>query len=128
MSDLAFHGSAQGAGVSNDRRAPLVRSMLALPALNPLFRLIASAKAMDRLAAALFALVVILVAAYATLRPDYNWDMVAYVGTALEDRYDDPVELHRQTWARIDAGASERQLYHLKFSNPYNVHQWKNPW
>ncbi|MFN3549412.1 MAG: hypothetical protein ACK4U0_18150 [Mesorhizobium sp.] len=82
---------------------------------------------LDRLAVLFMALVIAGVAAYSWLRPAYNWDMVAYVATALENRIDDPVQLHDRTWAEIEPGAREAQLYHLKFSNPYNLHQWKNP-
>lgn len=82
---------------------------------------------LDRLSAAFFALVCLAIAAYALVRPDYNWDMVAYIATALEDRHADPADLHAETWKRITEGASEDQLYHLQYSNPYNRHQWENP-
>lgn len=82
---------------------------------------------LDRLAVVFFGAVCLLIAAYALVRPDYNWDMVAYVATALEDRHPDPVELHAETWERISEGASQSQLYHLQYSNPYNRHQWENP-
>jgi hypothetical protein len=126
MSDLAAARKSTEPG-QYAASQPLIGRILNLPILKPVFALIASSKALDRLAACLFAMGIVLVAAYAVVRPDYNWDMVAYVGTALEDKYQDPVELHRETWSRIDAGASERQQYHLKYSNPYNVHQWENP-
>ena len=82
---------------------------------------------LDRLALAFFAGLILLTTAYAIVRPDYNWDMVAYLATALEDRYDDPVELHTETWKLISSGASEGQLYNLQYGNPYNRHQWENP-
>lgn len=82
---------------------------------------------LDRAAVLLMLVGVLAVAAYAWARPDYNWDMVAYVASALEDRHADPAELHARTWALIDAGASEAQQQHLKFSHPYNVNQWENP-
>lgn len=82
---------------------------------------------LDRLAVVFFAALCLLVAAYALVRPDYNWDMVAYVASALEDRHADPVELHAETWKRISEGASRSQLYHLQYGTPYNKHQWENP-
>ncbi len=82
---------------------------------------------LDRVAAILLLLVIVGTAAYALVRPDYNWDMVAYIATALEDRIEDPETLHAQTWAAIEPGAREVQLYHLQASNPYNLHQWENP-
>lgn len=82
---------------------------------------------LDRMAALFMALTVAAIAAYGTLKPDYNWDMVAYIATALENRIADPVALHAETWAEIDAGASEDEQFKLKQSNPYNLHQWENP-
>ena len=82
---------------------------------------------LDRIAALFMLLSIAAIAAYATFKPDYNWDMVAYIATALEDRVQDPVELHRETWAQIDAGSSREQQFKLKQSNPYNLHQWENP-
>ncbi|HWK64467.1 MAG TPA: hypothetical protein VNS34_05980 [Rhizobiaceae bacterium] len=86
-----------------------------------------SKRLLDRLAMAFFALVCLAISAYALVRPDYNWDMVAYVATALEDRHSDPAELHAETWMRIAEDASEAQLYHLQYGNPYNRNQWENP-
>jgi hypothetical protein len=82
---------------------------------------------LDRIAALFMALTVAAIAAYGTLKPDYNWDMVAYIATALENRIADPVALHAETWAEIDAGASEDEQFKLKQSNPYNLHQWETP-
>lgn len=82
---------------------------------------------LERFGAVFFLGVFLALAAYSWVRPDYNWDMVAYVATALEDRYQDPVELHAQTWHEIAAGAREAQLYELQYGNPYNRHQWENP-
>lgn len=82
---------------------------------------------LDRVAALFMALSVLAVAAYGLLKPDYNWDMVAYVATALEDRIDEPEALHRETWSLIEQGVSDTQEYHLKYSNPYNLNQWESP-
>ena len=48
-------------------------------------------------------LMILVSAAYALVKPDYNWDMVAYVGSALENRYPDAAGLHAETWRQIDA-------------------------
>ncbi|KFB09779.1 hypothetical protein [Nitratireductor basaltis] len=82
---------------------------------------------LDKAAALFMTLCILAVAAYGLLKPDYNWDMVAYVATALEDRIEEPQALHRETWSLIEQGVSENQEYHLKFSNPYNLNQWENP-
>ncbi len=81
----------------------------------------------ERLAGGLFMAMIVLIAVYSWVRPDYNWDMLAYVGSALENRYEDPVDLHREAWGEIISGAREGQLYNLQYGNPYNVHQWENP-
>ena len=100
---------------------------LATPVAGAVLRNVATKRVFDRIATIFMVLVILGTATYAWVRPDYNWDMVAYVASALENRHADPVELHRETWARIEPGARESQLYHLKFSNPYNLHQWENP-
>ena len=82
---------------------------------------------LDQLSAVFVVAVVVLISAYTWVRPDYNWDMVAYIATALESQTSDPVELHAETWKEIKKGASEANLYHLQYSNPYNRHQWENP-
>ena len=82
---------------------------------------------LDRATAALMVLTILAIAAYGTLKPDYNWDMVAYVASALENGIDDPQALHDETWRLIDQGASEADQFKLKQSNPYNLHQWENP-
>lgn len=86
-----------------------------------------SRRVLDRLAIALVVATTLMVATYTWLRPDYNWDMVAYIATALEDRVSDPVELHKRTWDEIRKGALASDLYHLQYGNPYNRHQWENP-
>ena len=83
---------------------------------------------LERLGAACLAAFILLVAAYSWVRPDYNWDLVAYVATALEDRVSDPVALHAETWREIEAAQPRpAQLYHLQRGNDYNLHQWQNP-
>ena len=52
--------------------------------------------------------VCVVIALYALVKPDYNWDMVAYVATALEDRYQDPAELHAATWSEIEKARGRR--------------------
>ncbi|MCT8997013.1 hypothetical protein [Chelativorans intermedius] len=100
---------------------------LATAAAEGVIRRLTRRAALDRLGGLFLLLGVLAVAAYGWLRPDYNWDMVAYVATALENRAEDAETLHAQAWAVIEEGADEAQEYHLKFSNPYNLNQWENP-
>ncbi len=82
---------------------------------------------LDRLAAVFFLAIFLFVAAYTWVRPDYNWDMVAYIASALENRTETPEQLHAETWKAASEGAREAQLYNLQYGNPYNRHQWENP-
>ena len=101
--------------------------MLTTPVASSLSRQLLVRPVLDRIAAFFLLLVIAGTAAYALVRPDYNWDMVAYIATALENRIEDPQTLHAETWAAIEPGAREAQLYHLQAGNPYNLHQWENP-
>ncbi len=106
--------------------SPIAR-VLGLRAVSDAVTRLTARKMIERFSALFMVLVIVGTAGYALVRPDYNWDMVAYIATALENRVEDPGELHRQTWAEIEPGAREAQLYHLQRGNPYNLHQWENP-
>lgn len=108
-------------------RSSLIGWALTTPVVGALLGRIATKTVFDRLAAVFMVAVILGTALYAWVRPDYNWDMVAYVASALENRHTEAADLHRETWAVIEPGARESQLYHLKFSNPYNLNQWENP-
>ncbi|MEX0346791.1 MAG: hypothetical protein AB3N20_17840 [Rhizobiaceae bacterium] len=110
-----------------DGQPNIARWLLANPIVKAILGSVLAAPVLNKLAALMMVLVVAGTAGYAVVRPDYNWDMVAYVATALENRIGDADQLHAQTWAEITPGATEAQLYHLQQSNPYNLHQWENP-
>jgi hypothetical protein len=83
---------------------------------------------LDRLAAIAFIGMFLLIAAYTVVRPDYNWDMVAYVATALEPEAPDAATLHAETWREVEAAKPPAgRLYEIQQGNPYNLHQWQNP-
>ena len=83
---------------------------------------------LDRAAGIAFIGMFLLIAAYMVIRPDYNWDMVAYVATALEDEMPDAGALHAETWRQIEAAnPPAARLYEIQQGNPYNLHQWQNP-
>jgi len=90
-------------------------------------RAVSNRKLLDRVAAGLFIVIFLFVAAYTWVRPDYNWDMVAYVASALENRTESPEQLHAETWKAISEDAREAQLYRLQHGNPFNQHQWEHP-
>ncbi|MEM7300867.1 MAG: hypothetical protein AAF468_07250 [Pseudomonadota bacterium] len=86
-----------------------------------------SKAAFDRAGLALMGLVVTFVVTVGIAKPEYNWDMSAYIASAMNDGTRSAAELHRSTWSQIEARASETQMYRLKAQNPYNVHQYENP-
>lgn len=59
------------------------------------------------LGAAIFALYIIATAAIALVRPDANWDMLAYLAVAEEGSITDPVALHTYAYDTVKAGVSE---------------------
>lgn len=71
--------------------------------------------------------VVVLLATVTWLRPGYNWDMVAYVAVAMENKIDDANTLHAETWREIEKGATEGDLDKLRYASEYQQHQWENP-
>ena len=86
-----------------------------------------SAVLFERLGVFAMVAIVLMLAIAAWLRPSYIWDMVAYIAAALEDRIDDPVELHAATWKEIEKGATESDLALLRYDQGYKQHQWENP-
>lgn len=72
-------------------------------------------------------LMILLSAAYALVKPDYNWDMIAYTGAALENRYPDAAGLHAETWRQIDAVVPVDAQPVLKTSDAYRQAQWESP-
>ncbi|MEZ5812879.1 MAG: hypothetical protein R3D45_15830 [Rhizobiaceae bacterium] len=115
-----------GSRTTNERQTPVGRLLSSGP-VGTLTRWFATRAVLERVTATLTVMTVVCIAAYGVVRPDYNWDMLAYVATALENRYEDPQALHEHAWAEITPGARESQLYKLKAGNPYNLHQWENP-
>jgi hypothetical protein len=72
-------------------------------------------------------LMILVSAAYALVKPDYNWDMVAYTGAALENRFPDAAGLHAETWRQIDAVVPADQQAVLKTADSYRQAQWQSP-
>ncbi|MGL4489650.1 MAG: hypothetical protein ACRCU5_09410 [Rhizobiaceae bacterium] len=127
MAELSNPGVRKPVAGEGGAKPTLLQRITGAPVFAPVISLLQSARMIEGFAVALFVAVSLFIAAFAVLRPDYNWDMVAYVGTALESRHADPQALHGETWKLIDAGADAEQQFQLKQSHPYNVHQWENP-
>jgi hypothetical protein len=89
-------------------RAPIrpnIVERLTLPLFDGLANIYARHAAL--LGAAIFALYIIATAAIALVRPDANWDMLAYLAVAEEGSITDPVALHPYAYDTVKAGVSE---------------------
>lgn len=58
------------------------------------------------LGAAILALYIVATAAIALVRPDANWDMLAYLAVAEEGSFSDPQQLHAYAYDTVKAGVS----------------------
>jgi len=58
------------------------------------------------LGAVIFALYILATAAIAIVRPDANWDMLAYLAVAEEGSFSDPAQLHAYAYDTVKAGVS----------------------
>ena len=83
--------------------------------------------ALDRVALALFAVFIVAIAAIGLKKPEYNWDMAAYVAAAIKHEHADADALHKSTWSMIEERAPAAQTYKLQAGNPYNLHLYQNP-
>ncbi|MEO0542509.1 MAG: hypothetical protein AAFY99_01715 [Pseudomonadota bacterium] len=106
---------------------------MSAPAANGLLRLGRRAAAslsslwVDRLCVALGVALVLAITVFGVLRPAYNWDMLAYVAAALDDRHETAETLHHDAWAVMEEGANPVQWQDLTAANPYNVANFENP-
>ncbi|MEE9313689.1 MAG: hypothetical protein V3V02_03490 [Rhizobiaceae bacterium] len=82
---------------------------------------------LDRAGFILFALFVVALCLINIFKPEYNWDMAAYLASSLQDTSITTRELHSQVWGMMKDHAPENQFYKLTAGNPYNVHNYQNP-
>lgn len=81
----------------------------------------------DAVCLTLATLMIVFITAFSAMKPAYNWDMVAYVAAALEPQYSNADDLHRETWAVIEDGASDGQMRQLTAGNAYNIANYEHP-
>lgn len=74
-----------------------------------------------------FSLIVLGTLALAYFNPVYNWDILAYVGIAAEDKLESPEEIHKLAYGEVKEAASELQFYKVTASIPYRVNQYEQP-
>lgn len=75
----------------------------------------------------LLSLYIVTVSAVAGVYPRANWDMVAYVASALDDGSRTATELHRAAWDAVRDRVSEGELAVLTSDRPYRVRQYADP-
>ncbi|MEE9374739.1 MAG: hypothetical protein V3V04_00220 [Rhizobiaceae bacterium] len=76
---------------------------------------------------AVFALFVIGLCLINIFKPEYNWDMAAYLASSLQDGSSSAQQLHAQVWGMIQERAPDAQFYKLTAGNPYNLHNYQHP-
>lgn len=82
---------------------------------------------LDNIGVAFFCTFSVLVFLIAVIKPEFNWDMAAYLASALQDNFSTAEDLHTEVWSLMQAGSSENQFYKLTAGNPYNLHNYENP-
>ncbi|MBE7185226.1 MAG: hypothetical protein INR68_12585 [Methylobacterium mesophilicum] len=105
----------------------LIGKVLSTPFVETATHALTRKRILDRLGALALALVVLGVSAYGWLRPDYNWDLVAYVATALEPQNPDAASLHRAAWGAVEAEVTPEKLRDLQEGDAYRLAQWLSP-
>ena len=82
---------------------------------------------LDRLGLLFFSVFLVGLFAINLIKPEYNWDMAAYLASALQDNSLSDQALHTKVWGLMKSHAGEAQYYKLTAGNPYNLHNFQNP-
>ena len=61
------------------------------------------------------------------IKPEFNWDMAAYLASSLQDSSLSNQALHSQVWGMMKAHAGDAQYYKLTAGNAYNLFNFQNP-
>ncbi|CAJ1370009.1 unnamed protein product [Effrenium voratum] len=96
------------------------------PLSNALGRIF-STNVVNTISVGVFSLIVLGTLALAYFNPVYNWDILAYVGIAVEDRLETAEEIHATAYKEVQDAASDLQFYKVTASIPYRVGQYENP-
>ncbi len=82
---------------------------------------------LDQLGLIVFCGFLIVLFAVNLIKPEYNWDMAAYLASALQDDSLSNQALHSKVWELMKANAGDAQYYRLTAGNPYNLYNFQNP-
>jgi hypothetical protein len=74
---------------------------------------------------AFFVLVVLFMVRRAYLAPSYNWDMIAYIASALSINHPDPAIYHSLAYSLVKASVPA-QIFHSLISSPYRHTVFQN--
>lgn len=61
------------------------------------------------------------------MRPDYNWDMIAYLAVVFSDSFSSAAELHNHVWALMQSGTDPGQFAALSQADEFRVRQFGDP-
>lgn len=67
------------------------------------------------------------IAGFDWLRPVYNWDLVAYLASAMKSQFSTFDEVHRQVYSTLKVGLSEAEYQGLVAGDEYRLYQFTNP-
>ncbi len=86
-----------------------------------------SKRVLNILSVSFYSVIILGTLALAYFNPVYNWDILAYVGIAVEDRLETAEEIHATAYGEVQEATSELQFYKLTAAIPYRVGQYENP-
>lgn len=67
------------------------------------------------------------IAAFDWLRPIYNWDLVAYLASAMQSQFANFDDLHRQVFSTLKVGLPQAEYQSIVAGDEYRLHQFTNP-
>lgn len=68
-----------------------------------------------------------LILAIGWLRPDYSWDMIAYLAIVVRDSFSSAAELHAHVWALMQSGTDPGQFAALSEGDGFRLRQFQDP-
>lgn len=116
MASKANHGGAS--------KAPADYIAALLSSLGQRF---VSSKLISLTFGALFALIIVGLAASNYVKPDYNWDLAPYLAAAMDDGGLSNEELHSRSWSLIEEETEPHDFAKLVTNDDYRIHQYANP-
>ncbi len=93
----------------------------------PLLRPLLTSTRLEYAGLILFAGFLAAIFVFNIVRPEFNWDMAAYIASSLKLSGLSAADLHAQTWSLMQANAPAEQFQKLTAGNDYNTHTYRHP-